>query len=738
MKRNVYVIALALGGLLGTASPVSAQAPPRRHCGSMDVLNAQLAADPGYARRLQAIDKQAAAYTLARSGQQQRTTSAVIVTIPVVVHVLYNTSAQNISDAQVQSQIDVLNSDYHKLNADRSNVPSVFAGLIADAGVQFVLAKRDPNGLATTGIIHKSTSATSFDTSDKMKFSSQGGDDAWPASAYLNLWACNLGGGLLGYAQFPGGAAATDGVAILYTSFGSGGSAVSPYNLGRTATHEVGHWLNLRHIWGDANCGDDMVSDTPTQQTSNYSCPAFPHVTCSNGPNGDMFMNYMDYVDDACMQMFSSGQGDRMDALFASGGARVSLLTSQGGVAPGGTPPPPTSAYCASQGSSVAYEYLALVNLGSLNRSSGADGGYYDGTALGTSVAQGSPQTVSYAAGFVSSAYTENVTVYIDWNQNGSFADAGETVASGTTATTATQAAAFTVPTGAKTGKTRMRVVLSDNAATTSCGAYSYGETEDYSVTVTTGGGSPPPPPPPTAYCTSKGGSQAYEYLKLVQLGSINRSSGADGGYFNGTATSTSVAAGSSQTISYQTGFTGSGYAEYFRIYADWNQNGTFDAGETLVSSTNTAVVTGVRSATFTVPSTAKNGATRLRVVMSDNSATSACGAYSYGETEDYTVSVTGGTRVASTTARSGNPNALPDRYALFPNPATDVLRISRPLNVDPEQPFTVRVYDIRGAEIKGLRLTDGQLNVSVLRAGIYLLMVDDGMTISHQRFVKE
>ena len=735
MKKNIYTVALAIGTLMVASSPVSAQAPPRRSCGSMDVLKAQLAADPSYASRLQAIDKQAAAYTLRRSSQQQRTTSAIIVTIPVVVHVLYNTSAQNISDAQVQSQIDVLNSDYHKLNADRSKVPSAFSGLIADAGVQFVLAKRDPNGLATTGVIHKSTSATSFDTSDKMKFSSQGGDDAWPATAYLNLWVCNLGGGLLGYAQFPGGAAATDGVAILYSSFGSGGSAVSPYNLGRTATHEVGHWLNLRHIWGDANCGDDMVSDTPTQQTSNFGCPVFPHVTCSNGSNGDMFMNYMDYVDDACMQMFSSGQGDRMDALFASGGVRVSLLTSSGGVAPGSTPPPSTSTYCASQGSSVAYEYLALVNLGSINRSSGADGGYYDGTALATSVAQGSAQTVSYAAGFVSSAYTENVTVYIDWNQNGSFADAGETVASGTTATTTPQAATFTVPAGAKTGKTRMRVVLSDNAATTSCGAYSYGETEDYSVTVTTGG---TPPPSIIAYCTSQGSSQAYEYLKLVQLGSINRSSGADGGYYNGTATSTSVAAGSSQTISYQTGFTGSGYAEYFRIYADWNQNGTFDAGETLVSSTNTAVVTGVRSATFTVPATARNGATRLRVVMSDNAATGACGSYSYGETEDYTVSVTGGTRVASASVRSVNPNALADRYILFPNPVTDVLSITRPLDVDPEQPFTVRVYDLRGAEIKGLTLAAGQLNVSVLHAGIYLLLVNDGTTISHQRFVKE
>jgi hypothetical protein len=165
---------------------------------------------------------------------------SIIVTIPVVVHVLYNTAAQNTSDAQVQSQLDVLNADFHRLNKDLSKVPAAFTSLIGDAGVQFVLAKRDPNGNATTGIVHKSATANSFDSSDKMKYSSSGGD-AWPAASYLNLWSCNLGGGLLGYAQFPGGAVATDGVAILYSAFGSGGSAVAPYNLGRTATHEVGH-----------------------------------------------------------------------------------------------------------------------------------------------------------------------------------------------------------------------------------------------------------------------------------------------------------------------------------------------------------------------------------------------------------------------------------------------------------------------------------------------------------------
>lgn len=495
MKKLAYsfLSGLALWGFTGPAA--WAQQLPHRQCATMEVLAAQLAADPSYAARLQAIDQQATAFAAQKAANPtQRTSSSVIVTIPVVVHVLYNTAAQNISDAQVQSQLDVLNADFHRLNADLSKVPAAFTSLIGDAGVQFVLAKRDPNGNATTGVVHKSTTATSFDSSDKMKRSSSGGDDAWPAASYLNLWSCNLSGGLLGYAQFPGGAAATDGVAILYSAFGSGGSAAAPYNLGRTATHEVGHWLNLRHIWGDANCGNDLVSDTPTQQTSNYGCPTFPHITCSNGSSGDMFMNYMDYTDDACMQMFSSGQGDRMDALFATGGSRVSLLTSQGGVAPGGTttptptPTPTPVAYCASQGNSVAYEYIDLVKLGSLSRSSGADGGYYNGTALSTSVALGSSQTISFSAGFTSRAYTEYFKVYADWNQDGDFTDAGETIVSAAGSTsTATRTGTFTVPSAAKTGSTRLRVVMSDNSATTSCGAYSYGETEDYTLTVTTG-----------------------------------------------------------------------------------------------------------------------------------------------------------------------------------------------------------------------------------------------------------
>ena len=168
------------------------------------------------------------------------------------------------------------------------------------------MATKDPAGNTSTGITRTKTDRTSFGDDDTVKSSTSGGIEPWPTDQYLNLWVCNLGGGLLGYAQFPGGPPETDGVVILYTAFGSKGAAKTPFNLGRTATHEVGHWLNLRHIWGDTeDCsGTDFVDDTPNQQHPNYGKPGFPHISCSNGPNGDMFMNYMDYVDDDSMFLF--------------------------------------------------------------------------------------------------------------------------------------------------------------------------------------------------------------------------------------------------------------------------------------------------------------------------------------------------------------------------------------------------------------------------------------------------
>jgi hypothetical protein len=248
-----------------------------------------------------------------------------VITIPMVVHVVYNSAAENITVAQITSQISVLNRDYRATNPDKSKAPAVFAGLVADARVQFALATKDPKGKKTSGIIRTKTSRTSFGDDDSVKSAATGGAAGWPSSRYLNIWVCALAGGLLGYAQFPGGPSKTDGVVILNTGFGTTGTASAPFDLGRTTTHEVGHWLNLRHIWGDTeDCsGSDLVADTPNAAGPNFGKPKFPHISCGNGPSGDMFMDYMDYVDDDTMFMFTTQQVVRMQA--ALDGARSSI-----------------------------------------------------------------------------------------------------------------------------------------------------------------------------------------------------------------------------------------------------------------------------------------------------------------------------------------------------------------------------------------------------------------------------
>ena len=286
-------------------------APTQRQCASYEVLQEQLKADPGLADRMNAIESftsrivnDPSAYRLLPDGT---------IEIPVVFNVLYRTAAQNVSLAQLQSQIDVLNEDYAGTNADHNLTTTYNTVKAGNIGVRFVLDQ----------VIRKSTTKTSWTTNNAMKKASGGIAPTSPTTK-LNIWVCNMGGGILGYAQFPGGASATDGVVLDDNATGRTGTATAPFHKGRTATHEVGHWLNLRHIWGDATCGNDQVGDTPLHNTANYGCPAAGHLSTCTGTPVEMTMNYMDYSDDACMYMFSLGQRSRMLAVFASGGPRVS------------------------------------------------------------------------------------------------------------------------------------------------------------------------------------------------------------------------------------------------------------------------------------------------------------------------------------------------------------------------------------------------------------------------------
>jgi hypothetical protein len=300
--------------------------------------------DSVFVQNIQALEAFTQRYIKILKGKGAQGLRSGIITIPVVVHVVYKTGAQNISDTQIQSQIDVLNEDFRELNTDISNVPAEFSGLTSDIRIEFQLAARDPDCNNTTGITRTSTTADDFDydpygstptARNPVKFSSSGGVDGWPPDEYLNIWVCNLSSGLLGYASFPADLSTRpdeDGVVIDYQSFGNTGNVVSPFDLGRTATHEIGHWLNLRHIWGDGGSGcvaTDYVDDTPNQEYYNFGCPAHPQTSCGSH---DMFMNYMDYVDDDCMIMFTDGQSDRMDACLYS--TRADILSSEGLISP--------------------------------------------------------------------------------------------------------------------------------------------------------------------------------------------------------------------------------------------------------------------------------------------------------------------------------------------------------------------------------------------------------------------
>jgi hypothetical protein len=306
-------------------------------CATMKHLQKRIKEDPTLFTRMQQSEIRTHNWI---SEQANFKKTQQVISIPVVVHVLWHDPIENISDQQIQSQIDVLNEDFRLMNADSLDYNHPFWVYSSDTEIEFCLASRDPDGNATDGITRTFTDSVSFVGEGNEKASATGGVDNWDPTEYLNIWVCNLdgSGGTLGYASFPSDLATNpdeDGVVIRYEAFGSEGTAGSgsftENDGGRTGTHEVGHWLNLRHIWGDDTCGDDFVADTKTAEEANYGCPSFPHKAnnaCGTDADGEMYMNYMDYVDDACMNMFTEGQTDRMHA--ALNGDRIGLLTSSG------------------------------------------------------------------------------------------------------------------------------------------------------------------------------------------------------------------------------------------------------------------------------------------------------------------------------------------------------------------------------------------------------------------------
>lgn len=464
---------------------IGASLAAQRNCGSMEHLHEQIQQSPEMRQR-RADSEERIQKLLAEPRAK------TVITIPVVFHIIHNGDAvgvdENLSDALISAQLAQMNADFSLSNADVSSIPMAFLPLAANTSIQFCLAASTPDCQPTNGINRVNGGQATWTRSQIQNTLKP--NTIWDRDEYLNIWTVVFNAsenGLLGYAQFPGGPAATDGVVVTYTSVGSlalpnpdGGD----YDSGRTMTHEIGHWLNLYHIWGDdendANtcAGSDLVSDTPNQAVASGGCPNFPQVSCANGPNGDMFMNYMDYSDDDCLNMFSVGQGDRMYVVL-DGGDRSTLANSPGCL-------PPGICYCdAASNDLAANEKIGNIVFSDIAQASSSNSGYENFTNVVGQVAAN--QTYLFTATISNGFSTDQVLVWIDFNQNGSFDDAGEQVFTSSIGS-GPHTANIAIPATATLGQTRMRIRLhdtSDGPNSASCGNSTYGQVEDYTLDIT-------------------------------------------------------------------------------------------------------------------------------------------------------------------------------------------------------------------------------------------------------------
>jgi PKD repeat protein len=328
LKLRIVIIALLVnlsGGLL-----FAQQTEP---CITEYVYQDLLMKFPGAGEKRKALSQWTEDYikTLGVFGEQQGSVRY----IPVVFHVIHQGGDENISKEQILDQLRILNNDFRRQNADSVNTVTPFKAVAADTQIEFRLARKDPNGNCSDGIVRVFSPQTqnAFDNVKALSF--------WDSDKYLNIWLVRTilnftgsGGTILGYAYYPGTApSGADGIVQRADYTGSIGSAATNTNKGRVLAHEVGHYLNLAHVWGDSNCGDDQVADTPVQQGPNNSCPTFPKISCNNGPDGDMYQNYMDYTNGSCQNLFSLGQKNRMDAVLA--GIRSTLVSPGNATATG-------------------------------------------------------------------------------------------------------------------------------------------------------------------------------------------------------------------------------------------------------------------------------------------------------------------------------------------------------------------------------------------------------------------
>ena len=720
--RNFYsTLSLITIIIFVFANNINAQ----RTCGAHDHMLEQLEANPKMKSNQENLEKFTKSYVRNFSALKTSQTR----TIPVYVHIIYKTSQENISDAQVESQITVLNKDYGGTNPDLSNVPSFFSSVTSQGtGIQFELVS----------ISRKYVNKTSWGTDDAMKKSSQGGVDPITPNTHMNMWICNIGGGILGYAQFPGGSASTDGVVFSPQYCGSkdynDGSFYlsSPFDEGRTCTHEVGHYLNLRHIWGDGDCSaSDYVGDTPSAEAANYSCPSHPKVSCSSN---DMFMNYMDYVDDACMVMFSEGQEARMWACLNS--SRSDLGTS-GTTADTEAPSTPSNLASSSiTGTSVNLTWNAstdntdvtaynIYEGGSLLASTSSTSYTITGLSASTSYsfyvkAKDEAGNISNAsntinvttdAGSTTNCYASNVTLSLtfdnypaetSWSlKNG----AGTTVASGsdygTSHKNTTISEVFDITEGDYTftindsygdgiccsyGNGSYTLTDNDNTQIATGGAIGSSETTNFCISGTT-------ITEPTAHCSeatniSASASQWKYYTIDVPAGATNLKIDISGG---------------------------TGDADLHTRFGSQPTTSSYDCRPYKTGNTETCNVDAPQTGTYHIGIRAYSAFSGVKL----NICYDAVARFS---------AKSSGLLYSSSKFDEGNFN-------IYPNPTSDVLY----LNLHYGVVKTAEIYDISGSAIKTINLEETkEINVENLAPGIYMIKFNIDGKINSQRFIKK
>ncbi|MBK9275980.1 MAG: hypothetical protein IPM49_15770 [Flavobacteriales bacterium] len=615
-------------------------------------------------------------------------------TVPVVVHVVWNTPAENVPDASITQMIDQMNQDYQQVNADLNTVRPAFTGVIGNGGMEFCLATVDPNGNPTTGITRTQTSETWFDPdteTDDMK-SPPKGISPWDPDHYLNIWVCDITSGAtggtvtVGYAYLPVGGVVGSGIdgLVIDHDYGLGAGE-------RTATHEIGHYFGLLHPFDNGNCTDsDGFSDTPTTNSPTFSCSNTNLMKCGVLTQ---YENFMDYA--SCSVMFTDQQAASMQGVL--NGVRASLLNSPAcGTVPSG-PCIPTSAQGTADG-----DYIDGVQLGSINNTgTGGVGGaaYVDHTGLSTTLQRGTGQVVQVTAGsYVGDAFA----VWIDYDQDEVF-ETGEKLGE-VTNTSAGQVMSipFIVPVSAALGQTRMRVRgvylnTGEPDPTDPCFDYTWGQTEDYTVVITTPGGSCIP--------TSVNGTSDGDFIESVQLGSI-QNIGTGGTsmptYTDYTALSTDLVRGDTYTLQ----VTGGTYVpDRIAAWIDMDQDGQFEVAEKLGEETNSAPLQNL-SIPFMVPMSATLGGTMMRVRCvyvntGEPDPVDPCFDYSWGETEDYTVDIT--------TSTSMNPWVAAEHQVLVRNGQADLIGPAA-------KGWTYRVYDGTGRPVAEGRIQADR--TTILAAG--------------------